>query len=112
MKSKAANRVPLYITAAVLFFSVSLHIFSRNLASRTPSAESSRKLDLAFAEQIEALTYDFRVKLGASLNEPQYVSQNLATLFFDDVSVEKVNDGSYSHFYAPAIDRASAKKLR
>ncbi len=111
MKSKPANRVPLYITAAVLLFSVSLHIISRNLATRAHSTTRGKGLDTAFVEQIEAVTYDARVKLGARLKDENYLAKNIATLFFDDVSIQKVNDGGYSPLYAPAVDDASAKKL-
>lgn len=111
MKSKPANLVPLYITGAVLLFSVLLHIVSRNLATRPNSGQGQNRIDTALVEQIEALTYDARVKLGASFNDPDYVAKNIATLFFDDVAVEKVNDGSYSLTYAPAVDQSSAQKL-
>ena len=52
-----------------------------------------------------------RVKLGASLNDQNYVAENLATVFYDDVAVQKVNDGSLSLAYAPAQDPEQAKKL-
>ena len=60
---------------------------------------------------MEALTYDARAKLGAALNDSTHVAQNMATLFFDDVAVEKVNDGSFSLAYAPAEDQATARRL-
>ena len=60
---------------------------------------------------MEALTYDARAKLGAKLNDSSHVAQNMATLFFDDVAVEKVNDGSFSLAYAPAEDQETARKL-
>ena len=91
MKSKSANPIPLYITGAVLLFAVLLHVLSRNSATRQDHTRT-RGVQLALvAEQVEALTYDARVKLGASVNDQGYVARNMATLFFDDVAVEKVN---------------------
>jgi class 3 adenylate cyclase/CHASE2 domain-containing sensor protein len=111
VKSKPANRVPLYITGAVLLFSVLVHVFSRQAATRHDSSrEHGLEIGLV-TEQVEALTYDARVKLGATLNDPDYVAKNMATLFFDDVAVEKVNNGDYSYMYAPAVDHATARKL-
>src|SRR5688500_16874047 len=111
MKSKPANRVPLYITAAVLLFSISLHIISRHLATRAHFGGKGKGLGTALVEQIEAVTYDARVKLGARLNDVNYLAKNMATVFFDDVSIQNVNDGGYSRLYAPAVDDESAKKL-
>lgn len=112
MKSKAANLIPLYVTAAVLLVAVALHGLSRKLASRvSESADGSRRGETALVEQIEALTYDARVKLGAALNDPNNVSKRMATLFFDDFAVEKVNDGSFSIYYAPATNIAHARLL-
>ena len=108
MKSKPANLVPLYITAAVLLFAVFLHIFSRKLATRGNANENDFGTGL---EHLEALTYDSRAKIGAHFNDPAYIADKMATLFFDDVAVEKVNDGSFSLAYAPAEDYASARKL-
>ncbi|MGZ8937579.1 MAG: CHASE2 domain-containing protein [Limisphaerales bacterium] len=112
MKSKPANLIPLYITVAVLLFAVGLHVLSRTLATRSADPASGvRHFESGLVEQIEALTYDARAKLGAKLNDPAYVARNMATVFFDDVAVEKVNDGSFSLAYAPAEDHASARKL-
>jgi class 3 adenylate cyclase/CHASE2 domain-containing sensor protein len=111
VKSKSANLVPLYITGAVLLFSVCLHVVSRRVATHHDSTKE-RGVEVALvAEQVEALTYDARVKLGAAYNDPDNVSKQMATLFFDDVSVEKVNNGDYSYMYAPAVDDATARKL-
>jgi adenylate cyclase len=109
LKSKPANRIPFYITAAVLLFSVGLHLLSRTLATRSPSETGVPETGLV--EQIEALTYDARAKLGATFNDPAYIADNIATLFFDDVAVEKVNDGSFSLAYAPALQPEDARKL-
>jgi class 3 adenylate cyclase/CHASE2 domain-containing sensor protein len=119
MKSKAANVVPLCVTGAVLLLAVGFHFLSRTLsekAGEAPAASHSGAALIAveaitYPEQIEALTYDARVKLGASLNDPNYVARNMATVFFDDVAVQQVNDGSLSHQYAPAVDEESAHKL-
>ena len=103
--------MPLYITATVLLFAALIHIYSRKQASRPHAEGRHSRLDTALVEQIEAMTYDARVKLGASYNDPDHVSKNFGTLFFDDVAVERVNDGSYSLAYAPAVDQESALKL-
>lgn len=112
MKTKPANLIPLYITVAVLLCAVGLHVLSRTLATRTVEpGTGGRHIETGLVEQIEALTYDARAKLGAALNDPAYVANNMATVFFDDVAVEKVNDGTFSLAYAPAEDHASARKL-
>jgi len=67
--------------------------------------------DTFFVRPIEWLTYDARVKLRASLPEPGDLATNLSAVFYDDVAVEKVNDGSYSLFYAPATNQGSARML-
>jgi hypothetical protein len=41
------------------------------------------------------------VKLGAALS-PSRVAGGMATLFFDDITFEQVNDGTVAPFYAPA----------
>lgn len=111
MKSRSANLIPLYITAAALLFSVCLHVISRYTATRHEDTKA-RGVGIALVpEQIEALTYDARVKLGASLNDTNDLSPRMATLFFDDVSVDAVNRGDYSLTYAPAVDMESAEKL-
>lgn len=109
LKVKSANLIPLYISAAVLFFAVALHVISRTLATRAQPELAGHETGLV--EQIEALTYDARAKLGAAFNDPAYIANNMATLFFDDVSVEKVNDGSFSLAYAPAIEPEDARRL-
>ncbi|HEX7860037.1 MAG TPA: adenylate/guanylate cyclase domain-containing protein [Verrucomicrobiae bacterium] len=109
MKSRNANLIPFYITGAVLLSALGLHLLSRSLASREPSAESEHQTGLM--EQIEALTFDARAKLGAALNDRSLIATNIATLFFDDVAVEKVNDGSFSLAYAPAEQPEDARKL-
>lgn len=112
MKNKAAKLIPFYVTAAVLLVSVSLHSLSRKLATRiNDNPDGSRRAETALVEQIEALTYDARVKLGAALNDPHSVSKRMATLFFDDFAVEKVNDGTFSLYYAPATNNTSAQRL-
>jgi class 3 adenylate cyclase/CHASE2 domain-containing sensor protein len=105
------KRIPFLITGAVLSFTLGLHIVSRNLVTRSQEGEQGRWRETALVERIEALTYDSRVKLGAALNDPKYVSPQMATLFFDDFAVEKVNDGSLSVYYAPATNQASAQTL-
>ena len=111
LKSKPANLIPLYITAAVLFFAIGLHSLSRTLATRSQAPDGSGPTESGLVEQIEALTYDARAKLGAALNDTAHVATNIATVFFDDIAVEKVNDGSFSLAYAPATDQESARKL-
>lgn len=102
MKTKAKNRVPFYVTAAVLVFALLLHCTSRTLLEDTFNNP---------LEQIEAVTYDARVRLGAFLNDPNYVAKNMATVFFDDTAVEQVNDGTLSLKYAPAKDQQTAHHL-
>ena len=110
MKSKSANLIPLYITGAVLLFAVFLHIISRTAATRHDP--SKRGVNPALApEKVEAMTYDARVKLAASYLDTNDVASQVATLFFDDVSIEKVNNGGYVHFYAPATDRDELQKF-
>jgi adenylate cyclase len=111
LKSKPANLIPFYITGAVLLFAIGLHVLSRSLATRPHRADGQDVHDSGLMEQVEALTYDARAKLGAAFNKPEYVATNLATLFFDDVAVEKVNDGSFSLAYAPAVEPEDARKL-
>jgi class 3 adenylate cyclase/CHASE2 domain-containing sensor protein len=111
VKSKSANLIPLYITGAALLFSVCLHIVSRYTATRHDDGRSRGVEITLVPEQVEALTYDARVKLGASFNQSNDLSSRMATLFFDDVSVDKVNRGDYSMTYAPAVDHESAEKL-
>lgn len=111
MKSKSANLIPLYITGAALLFSVCLHIISRYAATRH-DASTDGGVNLAiYPEKIEAMTYDARVRLAASYLDTNNVSGRLATLFFDDVSVQKVNNGGYAHFYAPATDLDELQKF-
>jgi class 3 adenylate cyclase/CHASE2 domain-containing sensor protein len=110
LKSKLKNVIPLYITGAVLLFAVGLHLLSRSLTT-TPSGSGTGRIQTGLVEPMEALTYDARAKLGAALNDSTHVGQNMATLFFDDVAVEKVNDGSFSLAYAPAEDQETARKL-
>lgn len=98
----------MFITGAVLALAVGLHVLSRKLASTT--GEGARAGTRLF-EQVEAITYDARVKLGAAYNDVENVSDKLATLFFDDFAVEKVNDGSLTYYYAPATNQASADAL-
>src|SRR4051812_16802314 len=102
MKHKAKNMVPFYVTVAVLLFALLLHCVSRTALQDTFNNP---------LEQIEAVTYDARVRLGAFLNDPNYVAKNLATIFFDDTAVEQVNDGTLSLKYAPAKDQQSAHQL-
>ena len=111
MKSKSANLIPLYITGAVLLFAVLLHIISRTAATRHDASKRLGVNPALAAEKVEAMTYDARVKIAASYQDTNNVSSQMATLFFDDVSVEKVNNGGYAHFYAPATDLDELQKF-
>jgi hypothetical protein len=110
LKSKPKNFIPLYIACAAVLFAAGLHLLSRKLTT-APIVSGTGRIQTGLVEPMEALTYDARAKLGAALNDSSHVAQNMATLFFDDVAVEKVNDGSFSLAYAPAEDQASARKL-
>lgn len=89
--------------------SLGLHILSRHLAAERQ--KPGKRAYTALVEQIEWLTYDARVKLGAAFNDPNNVANSMATLFFDDGAFQRVNNGTYSIFYAPATNQASADQL-
>src|SRR5687768_11327208 len=103
MKSRPHHIAPLFITALVLLFSVGLHVLSRKLAEQPPDL-NGKGAEIGLAEELELLTYDARVKLGAALNDSTTLARNMATLLFDDVAVEQVNIGSLAPFYAPATE--------
>jgi class 3 adenylate cyclase/CHASE2 domain-containing sensor protein len=109
MKAKSKNRAPFLITALTLLFAVTLHIVSRTLAERPPN--DSRIAKIGLTEQLEVLTYDARAKLGASLNDVSQVPKNLAVLFFDSVTADKVNNGELAPYYAPAVDLQTLTNL-
>lgn len=112
MKVKTAQIVLFSITATVIAFAVALHILSRSLASHLQEVDFRGKHPSALAEQIEWLTYDARVKLGAALNEEKSTATNMASLFFDDAAFEQVNNGAYSIYLAPATNQSSANELQ
>jgi class 3 adenylate cyclase/CHASE2 domain-containing sensor protein len=96
----------MFITSLVLLLSVGLHVLSRSLAERTPDP-TGKQAEVGLAEELELLTYDARVKLGAALNDSSKLAKGMATLFFDDVAVEQVNIGTLAPFYAPATELSS-----
>lgn len=110
MKTKPINLAPVWIASFVLLFTVGLHVLSRKLAERAPDPHGKRA-ELGLTEQLEALTYDARAKLGAAYNDTSRISKRMATLFFDDVAVKQVNDGSLMYYYAPATNKEAAEKL-
>jgi adenylate cyclase len=104
--------VLLAITATVITCSVALHVLSRKLASELQENASISKHPTALVEQIEWLTYDARVKLGAALNDTRNTATNMAALFFDDSAFEQINNGAYSIYLAPATNQESADQLQ
>ncbi len=114
VKIKTAQITPLVITAVVLLVAVSLHIVSRILTTQSEDGRVGWKQTVALTEpeQVEWLTYDARVKLGAALNDTKKVATNMATLFFDDKAFEEVNNGTYSTYFAPATNQAAANQLQ
>src|SRR5688572_28282520 len=81
------------------------------LATMAITAASLAQCYDNLSSPIDWLTYDARAKLRAALPEPDDLATNLAAVFFDDVAVEKVNDGSFSVAYAPATNAESARAL-
>ena len=67
--------------------------------------------DTFFVRAVDWLTYDARVKLRAALPEAGDFATNLSAIFYDDVAVQRVNDGGYSLYYAPATNETSAQAL-
>ena len=65
--------------------------------------------DTFFVRAVDWLTYDARVKLRAALPEAGDFATNLSAIFYDDVAVQRVNDGGYSLYYAPATNVTSAQ---
>jgi len=96
--------MPWYITGVVLALVVWAQVASRRNAERGEGG--------AVLEAVEWLSYDFRVRLGARLNDAQKIATNLATVFIDDKALRLLNDGSYGQYLAPATNDASAALLR
>jgi class 3 adenylate cyclase/CHASE2 domain-containing sensor protein len=110
MRGRPTSLVPLLITVLAVAFASGLHVVSRKLAERPPDRKEQR-MEIGLAEQLEAMTYDARVKLAAEYSDLSQVGRNMATLFFDDQTVRQVNDGTFTYYYAPATNQESADAL-
>src|SRR5678815_4254960 len=110
MRGKPTNLVPLFITVLAVAFASAFHVLSRKLAERAPDRIGQR-MEIGLAEQLEVITYDARVKLGAHYSDLSQVGRNMATLFIDDEAVRQVNDGTLTYFFAPATNQATADAL-
>ncbi len=110
MRGRQTSLVPILITAAAVALASGLHILSRKLAERAPDPTGKRP-QIGLAEELEVITYDARAKLGAELADLSGFGRNMATLFFDDVVVRQVNDGSLAEYYAPRTNKQSEARL-
>ena len=105
LKIKLAQFTPLSIAGIVILISILVHVLSRELAFSREQGSG------ALVEQLEWLTYDARVKLGAALVDQQDISRNLATIFIDDTAIDLINRGQYARYLAAAKDEESLEKL-
>lgn len=106
MKPKSSTLIPLAVAGAVLLLACTIHWLSRNVPS-------NRQVGLgALVEQVEWLTYDARVKLGAHLSKPEDVATNMATVFIDDEAFKHVNNATFSYTYEPVTNAFQAVQLR
>src|SRR5690349_16092612 len=110
MRGKPFNFAPIFITALAVTLASGFHVLSRKLAERPPDRKEQR-MELGLAEQLEVITYDARVKLGAKYSDVSQFGRDMATLFIDDEAVEQVNNGKLTYYYAPATNQASADAL-
>jgi class 3 adenylate cyclase/CHASE2 domain-containing sensor protein len=92
--------IPLAISVAVLLLAGAAHLITRERASG------------GLVDQLEWLTYDARVKLASSFNDVRTISPKLATLLFDDISLQRINDGSLSATFAPNTNAVSSSAYR
>lgn len=107
MKFKPATLLPFGIAALVVGGALLLHGISRRTGF---SADD--KISASLVEQIEGLTYDARVRLGARWNDPSSVSPLLAILVLDNEVFKKLNNGSLDATFASVEDEQGRKKFR
>lgn len=98
MKIKPTNFIPLAIAGAAILISCLVHQAARRSFAKAPDAI------LAFPEYVEALTYDARMRLSASLRSTNQWATNLAALFFDEKAFDLMNRGEYAELLAPVTN--------
>jgi class 3 adenylate cyclase/CHASE2 domain-containing sensor protein len=106
LKTTARNTAPLLITACVLALVCGIYIVGEATKDRP---DGKFRLDLF--DKLECITYDARVRMAASVPDERQAGRTLATMFIDDEAIERVNDGQYSAFMAPAWDDGNLEGL-
>lgn len=104
MKTKSA--IPLAIAGVIILLTCGIHFLTRRTTSDSQSGLAG------LIDQMEWLTYDARVKLGAAYNGPEDVATNMATLFFTDDDFNSISGGTWSATLEPATNSFQAINLR
>ncbi|MGV3774221.1 MAG: CHASE2 domain-containing protein [Verrucomicrobiales bacterium] len=87
------------ISAAVLALVGVLHLVTRHSSTR------------GVVDQLEWITYDARVKLASKFVDVRSLSPKLATLFIDDVSLQRINNGQLSPTFAANTNGVSSSQF-
>lgn len=91
MSLKRANAAPLAISCLATGFAILLLFVSRGSNSILPTPLAG------LVRQVEWITYDARMRLASTLVDRAQISTNLATIFYDDGAIKKLNDGTYGY---------------
>ncbi len=98
LKTRSTRSLSPWIGAGVLIL---MCLISRFSDSRN-TTESSNSKGGDLIERFETITYDARVRLATKFLNTNQISTNLATLFIDDIAVQRINRGTYAYALAPA----------
>lgn len=63
-----------------------------------------KEFRLTIFDELECITYDARVRIAAAMPGTGTKADQLATMFIDDVAIDRVNEGNLSAFMAPSWD--------
>lgn len=91
MNLKRAIGAPLAISILATTLACLLLLVSRGKDSILPGPLAD------LVRQVEWITYDARMRLASTMVKTNEISTNLATIFYDDGAIKKLNDGTYGY---------------